>query len=380
MSQPPFGSWPPPVPGGTTSSDFVTNNSTVPGVTVTAALNALFAVGPARTFFVSTAWPAGDRPATHFTDPQAAIDAAAAIGPTHDNPAVVIVYPGVYAQNLTLVSSVHMFGFTSNGTRFTGTVTWKPSQGANVPQAALRERIYVRGLRFDGAWTYDVTGKPLGQFAELALVATDIRADLTALGRALAGGQDFIDIYQSVQGGAAWLLDGMVPNIYQGTQLGAGPAGITLKDNVFGATLAGLFTFSGLHLINSPGVLGNGNAFADVDVDATSSLGTVGSNLGTLTVAAGGTADVRHSTYTALAGLGAINRDTTLMSVGPTAVGANAVAIAPPLMDANYNVLLTLTAGAAAPGLITVTGKTASGFTINDPAGGHTFDVTIQHV
>lgn len=377
MSNPPFGSWPPPLGDGITTSDFVLNASTmVPGASVTDALNNLLRAGPARTFFVASSWLVTSDPARQFTDPQAALTAAAALLPTQDAPVVIIIYPGVYTQNLTLVSNVHLFGFTTNGTRLTGTVTWTAGAGVNAPQAAIRERIYMRGLRFEGAWSIDATAKT-ASFAELVQRAVNVLADFTYLGRALTGGQDFLVMSDGVNTGTTWLLKGIVPNLYGGCSLGA--ASITLQDCLFGSTLEGIATFNPLNLVNSPGTSGNGNAFADINVDATSALITAGSNMGTLTVAAGGMADVRKSTYTALAGLGSINRDTILLSAGPTAIGANAIAIAPPLMDATYNAILTLVAGALALTGVTVTAKTAAGFTLTDPAGGHTFDVTIQH-
>jgi hypothetical protein len=66
------------------------------------------------------------------------------------------------------------------------------------------------------------------------------------------------------------------------------------------------------------------------------------------------------------------------MQFGPTGHGANAVTFAVPFPDAAYNVLLQLTAG---PGnaAVATSGKTGAGFTINDPAGGHTYDVTVIH-
>jgi hypothetical protein len=100
----------------------------------------------------------------------------------------------------------------------------------------------------------------------------------------------------------------------------------------------------------------------------------------TLTVAAGGAADVRGSNYGGnanLLGAGTINRTTWISSVGPTVVGANAVVLNPPYPDANYNVNLQLTAGAGA--FATITGKTGAGFTINDSVGGNTFDYTVIH-
>ena len=67
------------------------------------------------------------------------------------------------------------------------------------------------------------------------------------------------------------------------------------------------------------------------------------------------------------------------MSFGPTRHGANAVTFVVPFPDATYNVSLQLTAGPGNPA-VTTSGKTPTGFTINDPTpGGHMYDVTVIH-
>lgn len=380
MTAPPFGNWPPFVPGGTTSSDFVTNNSTVPGVTVTDALNALRALSPARTFFVSTAWPSAADPTKYFSDPQAALAAAASLSPSQAAPCALIFYPGIYPQNLTLVSNVHLFSYTANGVDLTGTIAYHPGVGVNAPQLHANERVDLFNLLLTGATlTYDATGKTdNAKSSVLSFLDTAITGAITASGRVVAGGNDTLIMTNGGTGIGVVSFDGISPFL---TTTSIGNT-FNCSNCIDGGVFTSCTFFGDVSFVNTQAIGGASNSyFGAVNVDATSTfLSNSGSNFnGPVTVAAGGQADLRKSTVTTLAGLGAINRDTVLLSVGPTAIGANAVPIAPPLMDATYNAILTLVAGALALTGITVTAKTASGFTLTDPAGGHTFDVTIQH-
>jgi hypothetical protein len=122
---------------------------------------------------------------------------------------------------------------------------------------------------------------------------------------------------------------------------------------------------------------------AAVSVGAGSSVVISGGTLfGTVTAAAGGTADVRMTNVNGdakLIGPGTINRTTWIgTAVTPAGPSATAVVLSPPFPDALYNVHLQLTSGAVGADL-TVTGKTGAGFTINDSVGGNTFDFTVIH-
>lgn len=379
MGQPPFGIWPPPTPGGTTSSDFVTNDSTIPGLTVTAALNAL-AFKPERTLFVAQSWPNGGAdPAVFFTDPSAALSHAATLTPTPTNPVTIILFPGTYSQNLTLISNVHLFA-ASGGVTLTGNVAYHPGVGGNASQLHLNERVVIENLTFQtGTFVYDATGKSdLTKSSVLYLLnCTTLGPTLAASGRAASGGSDLLTITNQIDGGTTWTLNGIFPT-WTACQFSAQ---MDMTDLVFGGVFTSTVFFGPVNLVNSPFVGGDSNTYISaVNIDAASSLlFNSGSNFSApVTVAAGGQADLRMCEYGSLsnlAGAGAIDRSIWRTTAEATSIGANVITLSPPYIDGNYNVTLTLTAAGASGAF--VSGKAANQFVLNDPVGGNSFDITI---
>lgn len=286
---------------------------------------------------------------------------------------VIEVHPGFYPQALTLVSNVHLFGMSLRGTEFSGAVTWLAGQGVNAGVASLSERIYCSRVRFTGAVTIDATGKPshVG-VCTFDCRDADLRGNFTFTGR--NENNDFFQTWDCVHGGSAWALTGVVPTIAQGVTLSAD---LAITDCGGGGSISGAVVFGTVSLVRSPGFDAFGSNFlAGINVDASSSLRACGAALnGAVTVAGGGSADLRSSQYTSIAGAGSIERTIWRTTVGPTSIGANVVTITPPYADANYAVLLAKTAGSG--GEILVTGKQAGQFTISDSAGGNTFDVCV---
>lgn len=329
-----------------------------------------------RTLYVAQSWPAGADPARYFTDPAAALVQAATMSPLPTDAIVVEVHPGFYPQNLTLVSNVHLFGMSLRGTEFSGAVTWLAGQGVNVGSASLTERIYCSRVRFTGAVTIDATGKPSGVgICTFDCRDADLRGNLSFTGR--NEGADFFQTWDGVHGGSAWALTGIVPTIAHGVTLSAA---VVFTDCGSGGSLSGVVAFGAVSLVRSPGFDAFGSNFlAGINVDAASSFRACGSALnGVVTVAAGGSADLRSSQYMSvanLAGAGSIERTVWRTTAGPSSIGANVVTLAPPYADANYSVQLTKVSGSG--GEILVTGKQPGQFTISDSAGGNTFDICI---
>lgn len=336
---------------------------------------------PGRTLFVATSWPTGADPDVYFTDVPSALAAAAALSPAPDvnNPALIVLHPGIYSAPVTLVSNVHLIGHNVRGCSITGSVTYAPSVGVNAAQAGLFERVYMGFMSITGAVSVDCTAKSaIGVGTTFDCRNVDLSGSLTHRGRALSGGQDTFETWVGVHGGSSWSFDGSVPLFYGGVQLGA-PA-VTIANCAFGASMLGTRVFGTINLVNTRALTGDGgNKFVNVNVDGTSVFGPVqGSKVGVVSVAAGGIADLRGAEYftaSNLQGAGAIDRSIWRTTFGPTTAGNNTVTLAPAYIDANYNVQLTQTAGT--PTSVLVSGKQAGQFTLTDAAGGNTFDVTI---
>lgn len=338
-------------------------------------------LAPGRTLFLALSWPDGADPAIYFTDPAAAMAAAAALSPAPDvnHPAVVIVYPGVYAQPFSLVSNVHLFGHNVRGCSFTGAVTWQAGVGVNAGQASLFERVYIGRCSISGLLTLDTTGKPLGQGTTFDTRDVDLSGNITAHGRAASGGQDVFQCWSGIMGGTTWSFDGYEPLFEAGVQLGAGA--INISNGAFGAAFNAAVCFSPVNLVNTPGTSGQGNKFANVTVDATSVFGPhCGSKCGVVTVASGGSADLRGCEYftnSNLAGAGVIDRSIWQTSITGTSPGDNVITIAPPLPDGNYIVVVTRTDAAGTAENVSVNTKAGGSFKLNDPLGGHNFDLAV---
>ena len=330
---------------------------------------------PARTLFVAQSWPAGSDPAVFFTTIDVALAQAATLTPTQANPVAILVYPGTYPQNLNLVSWVSVTGAPGAfpDVNVTGTVTWTPT--GNIAESTF---LWFLGLR--SPVTVNTTGKTGGQTTLIffnCFVET-----LTYTGRANAGPtRDLVQLFACVPGMTPFTITTAQVELqacrlnaitFNGACRFAIAGGTTIPAavapwNVNGTSL-GFVTGA---LLATPWNLASGTSVVMSGCDITSPV----------TVAAGATADVRGSNYNGnanLVGPGTINRTTHTQSFGPTVVGANAVVFTVPFPDAIYNVALQLTAGPGSAG-VTVTGKTGAGFTINDPVGGNTFDILVNH-
>ena len=332
---------------------------------------------PERTLFVAQSWPVGSDPAVFFTAIDAALTQAAALTPTQANPVAILVYPGTYPQNLTLVPFVSIMGAGGAfpDVLITGTITWKPTGSAFESTF-----LYFLNLQNAAGITVNTTGKTGGQTTFIGFNC--FVNNLTYTGRANAGPtRDLVQFFNCVPG---------MP-----------PFTITTAQFEWNASRLNAMTFNGACRFAIAGGTTIPAAVAPWNVNETSTGFVTGAFLGTpwnvasgasvvisgcditspITVAAGGVADVRGSNYNGnanLVGPGTINRTTHTQSFGPTVVGANAVVFAVPFPDAIYNVALQLTAGPGSAG-VTVTGKTGAGFTINDPVGGNTFDILVNH-
>ena len=71
------------------------------------------------------------------------------MSPMATDPIVVLVYPGLYSDALTLVSNVSLVGAGQLGAIVSGVVSWQAGVGVNAPQVHQEEKISFTGLFFD---------------------------------------------------------------------------------------------------------------------------------------------------------------------------------------------------------------------------------------
>lgn len=329
---------------------------------------------PARTLFVAQSWPLDADAARYFTDPSLALAAAAALTPQATNPVVILFYPGFYPQPLTLVSNVHLFGYSLRGTELSGALTWAAGVGVNVPQIGASERIYSSRIRFTGPLTINTTAKTAST-ATFDARDCDIRGNVAWTGRGASN--DFFQTWDGVHGGTTWTFDGVVCSFDAGCTLAAT---INVTNSPSGANFKSLFAFGPVNFIDTQGSTMLGALMlAAVNVDADSSLQAYGSAIqGVLTVQLGGSADIRNSEYMSaanLAGAGAIDRTLWRTSIDPTVAGVNVITLSPPYLDSNYQVCVTQKNGTPAP--VLVQNRQANQFELVDAAGGNAFELCI---
>lgn len=121
------------------------------------AQNGLFS--PGRTLFVAKSWKTGYVPPTHFTDVSSALERGLALSPDQTDPIEIIIYPGDYEEDLTLVSNVYLTGIDQGSVNIMGTVTWNAGIGVNSVFADDFETIYVQELSITHL-AINTTGKP----------------------------------------------------------------------------------------------------------------------------------------------------------------------------------------------------------------------------
>lgn len=344
-------------------------------------------IGPAgpniyafKTLFVSKGgWPIGANPLVYFTDIQLALNQGAALGPTKSAPVGIIVFPGEYPENLTLVSNVSLFGGAGRQpTRLLGDITWNAGQGVNAGSAGLREDIGLQNLRMIGSnFNVDTTAKT----ADLSVLhVTDCSIP---------------DVYTGVN------RPGVTIDYLQSwnslfTDMTVTSGVVDIHDAEFGA-------FSNVIVFNGACDVGFNNCqvFQDVTMNDASANGTgifdgcyfdanvtlnntrgmrfVGSQIkGNLVVAAGAYADIRSSEVPQanISGAGQIDRRATRITTAATVFGVNAIVISPPLSTNNYNVALSLVSGPGGNPVL-ITNKLGTGFDLDDPTGGNVWDLTI---
>jgi hypothetical protein len=168
---------------------------------------------PARTLFVAQSWPAGADPLVFFTSIQAAINQAATMTPTDANHVDVIIYPGTYNGNITLVSCVDVVAAGGEGSvQIVGTLTWTPGVGPNAPLTAVTERIAFERIFVTGSFSFDSTGKSATGSVVMHCNASAF-AGIIANGRAGDTIEDIMFFYNCV-----WLTKGA--NTYVFTNMG----------------------------------------------------------------------------------------------------------------------------------------------------------------
>lgn len=304
-----------------------------------------------------------------------ALAAAPPLLPTAANPLVILIAPGIYVEPLTLVSNVHLASLTGKRRSVVqvGAVTWTPGAGPNVVQAGAREWATLNGMAVDAIST-DATAKT----ADVSVLEMrDCGGNgITAIGR-IPGGNDYVQIFDSIIfGGGPITLTSVWGNIYHSFILAltvAGAGGTTVQ----GWQVWGAVTIGGTAAVDIMQTLCVGS----VTVGPGASLvGAASLFTSTLSTAALGSIDVRgaevRSPAQFLAGGGGIDRTLYRFALA-TGAGPNIIAFAVPYATTTYDVLITENAGPGGGPTVTVTGKTPAGFTLNDPAGGRSFDITI---
>lgn len=356
-------------------------------------------VTPWRVLWVG-AWPAGADPSIYFRSITDAITQAATMNPTSTNQVSIVIFPGIYTEDLTLLSNVNYVGLpaaTLATVMLNGSVTWTPGVGLNQPQAADTEQInwnsIDQSLNNQNKFTFDSTGKTAGSAQFFSAHSAFEIVSFTGRGNPQTGDNDNSFFY------AGTFFLGPGPVTFTNMQGAVTPAaGVEIECvrfrglNLAGSTICRIQSgenvvpkqATSIALTETAQCFAQGVNFQNpITVASGCSFVADGCVLNnTLTVAAGGTADIRATNFVSnanLLGAGTIDRSEWLGVAGPTVAGVPLVVpLTPNFPDNVYNVSLQLTAGPGNAGT-TVTAKLGDSFTITDAVGGNTFDYTLIH-
>lgn len=350
-------------------------------------------VGPsvnagARTLAVAQSWTVG-LPFVYFTTITLAQAQASTMTPTPANPVVVTIHSGTYTENVTLVSNVHMIGAAQAAVLIAGNITWTPGAGVNVGQIGQAEQINLNGIAHSSgsfSLTYDSSAKTAGT-SSLMFCSNTTFGFVTVTGR---GSTNTGDNYYMFNG--ILLSNGSTFTNMQGSSqsIGVEFIGTRVRGSTFaGNTVARLI--GGEHLAGACALTGTANVTCTSltmrawTVASGCTLTAPGCNLTaaqTISVASGGTADLRNVTLGVAAnivGPGTINRTVWNGTTGTTVSGANTITFTIPYPDAVYNVTWSLVSG---PGNAAMTYGTKLGasFVLTDSVGGNVWDYTVHHI
>jgi len=240
---------------------------------------------PARTLFVAQSWPAGVNPAVFFTSIPPALTAAAALTPTISDPVLVVVFPGTYADPLTLVSNVHIASFSRRDVLISGATTWAPGAGVNAPQTAANEFIGVVHINFSAPISVDATAKA-ADLSTLELRDCGV-SGLTHLARpALLA--DRAQIFDSICFGGPISFDETNGNIYHSFVLD-----LTVDGGA--TTMQGHQVFGPVSVLAGTLNIDQADVVAPITVSAGAFFSSTGSLLAsTITSLAGASVDIRR--------------------------------------------------------------------------------------
>lgn len=347
---------------------------------------------PAQTLYVAKSWPAGLTGSPFFTTIGSALTAAAALTPSPTNQIQIVVYPGQYTENLTLVSNVFLAGAFQQGAAVNGNITWTAGSGVNASQAGANETMeltYINNAVASGnTCTFDISAKTGGS-GTVHCQRVDWSA-FSCTGRGTSNDTLFVYNCNFVFGASTVTFTNMtgpaLPNNIgveiQGTRFrGFTLAGSTAM-RIYGSEQA-LRVGSTIALTGSTAVLFWEGAGVTNPVSAVSGASvTINGHINNA-LSGAGTFDVRGSGLGGSADLtgitGTCNRSQWTGSTGSTTAGANTISVAPAYPDGTYKVTFALTAG---PGNAAMTYDTQAGgsFVVHDSVGGNTWDYVITHL
>lgn len=330
---------------------------------------------PARTLWVAQSWADNVDATKYFTTLAAALTQAATMTPLQTNPVLIMCYP-IPAENLTLISNVTIASAGPGGTVVqVGNCTWSPTD-------SITEQINLTSVTFTSGSTLTVnsTGKSGGSCTLNSLHC--VFQNMAFTGR--ANNLDTFFAYSANLASSTvtftdWTGSAQTVGVeFSGCRYRAMTiAGATQVRMQSGDHILGTIALTGTSSLHAAGVVNLGA----ITVASGCTLRAVGCNLvSTLAVASGGTADIRHSSYTpaSVTGPGTINRSIINGTTAATSVGANDITLAIPLPTGSttYGVKLSLVSGAG-NAAATITGKAEDKFVLTDSVGTNVWDYTV---
>lgn len=327
------------------------------------------------TIFVSKVWPvtwAGHTVPNYFTTVKEALDEAFAMGVSNSNRVEIIVFPGTYTEDLTMLSYVSLRG-SNDAAVIVGAMKWTPGVGVNANFSAGIQTLSLSGLSL-GSFSMDMTGAAGSVHGQVTATDCTFSSNVGPLIMGNTGSNFMIFRDCTVEGTVNASVSSLV-YMYTSTMVGnvAASAGALLA---YGTTFEGnlnialsdIVTLTGC-LVAGTTSLTNGGLLSARGCDFQGAVDTDGTSA----------SDIRMCEWTSITGAGTVDRSVTKLTATPSGNGANTLTISPPLPDASYGAIFTQTAPTTNRQIPVVTSQTGSSLVYNvaDITGGVTFHVIL---
>lgn len=307
---------------------------------------------PYQTLYLSPIWPLEADPSVYFTTLQDALVQAETFSPSASLPALIIVYPGTYADP-ALISNISLVAF-SPGTAYFNSLSWIPTETGSL--ALVLQDLVINQLTVNTLAKTDIAN------AALRVVNSTV-SNVTIIGRP----NDPLTISQSnITNGTLSTINATIQES-NSNELNLSNVSLNLRGSEIINLIANQSTL--LNIFNSQ--INNLNLNQQSVIQK-----AIQSNIGILTLNSTTSSNILSSSITTIVSInGTLNRDR--YSTSSTALtGLTPVPITPNFNDSQYIALFSQVSGQSAYPVVV---STTPGLLVYSAPAGNSYQVVFLH-